>query len=902
MAGFGSTLSQLIEDDRKYYRDAAAKRREYIQTYGTRAVVDREEKANAAMSTVNYLISNGIEEDDVRYVLDTSGVQGIAQLKATLDSRDDLTATEKANLVKKAKDYVAENPEEDLNSIVKRAYGLYQSSDNPVKRERSMFASMLGLDSRMMEDEVLDDMYINGYTGRDVYRIMGSSGPKPGGPLELDLPAKPPSPTILSNTAKFLESQFETSIDTRIRSVRQQMTKVDPQSTDYSDLVDEQNKLETLKGKGLLALGEYAAAYDPALFDFARAQEEALPGSITRNSYLFEFLPAFKTHFEEGADDRKLDVQTGAALGGGEAVGTPAAGGQPGKPTTVIHKAADESEAMELLQSGNVKVGDSIDINGTIRPVTKLPEGVVPKAAEPGTIDMTGAPGFRERDDIFLSEITKKATEARENKDGDIAAYKSVYDTIMSLPEDERNEYVEIFKEIEQDPDIMDVVEKAGGIASAAGNWLKEDADKSAGNIAGLALQGLAIASEGLNRVANFFNLTPEGQSARKVMDARELRDLGKRLYAEGIAEVYAGSESAKKRQEITDAIESSRTAERIANQIFKTEDARIEDLKRTRGTDRIPLGNPNLPITPREELTKDYSEAAKRAPDHVQKLGGQMARAWAKAQEEGGKAKDTFNKIFSRDALSPRGRNLYDDLAYFNEVGPVGVISDWLEANPDTPKEEVAKVLDVMINPRAVGTVGFQDLGLREDVRDIPEVVEELRKVGLVVPVPDDSMDAKARRGTGRTAMIEPVRPSQTPDPLKTARTLARLRKTNPEYFIDTSPAVVDGDTASQVAAQARTGSDRAPGLMSRMTPTRPSSADLEGAPRLGDPDFEDLIKRVHGTEKGESFQEKWSLGKIKAADVTRLIKSTQGLPKTKTRDKLLTSLYDLRDALNKR
>ena len=41
MAGCGTTLDQLIEEDRKYYRDAAAKRRDYIQTYGTRAVMER---------------------------------------------------------------------------------------------------------------------------------------------------------------------------------------------------------------------------------------------------------------------------------------------------------------------------------------------------------------------------------------------------------------------------------------------------------------------------------------------------------------------------------------------------------------------------------------------------------------------------------------------------------------------------------------------------------------------------------------------------------------------------------------------------------------------------------------------------------------------------------------------
>jgi hypothetical protein len=204
----------------------------------------------------------------------------------------------------------------------------------------------------------------------------------------------------------------------------------------------------------------------------------------------------------------------------------------------------------------------------------------------------------------------------------------------------------------------------------------------------------------------------------------------------------------------------------------------------------------------------------------------------------------------------------------------------------------------------RAIGTVGFQDLGLREDVRDDPEVVEELRKAGLVMPVPDDSMDAKARRGTGRTAMIEPVRPESTPDPLKSAQTLARLRRTNPEYFIDTPPAVTDGDTASEVAAQARTGGDRAPGLMSRMTPNKPVDIEAEAAPKVGESEFLPLMKRVHGPQSDvvERFSDKVASGKITVADITRLIKSTQGLPKTKSRDTLLASLYEYRDVMNKR
>tara|TARA_R110000796_G_scaffold7344_5_gene25264 strand:- start:3905 stop:5710 length:1806 start_codon:yes stop_codon:yes gene_type:complete len=74
----------------------------------------------------------------------------------------------------------------------------------------------------------------------------------------------------------------------------------------------------------------------------------------------------------------------------------------------------------------------------------------------------------------------------------------------------------------------------------------------------------------------------------------------------------------------------------------------------------------------------------------------------------------------------------------------------------------------------------------------------------------------------------------------------------------------------------------------------------------RLGQPEFMDLIKTLHGS--GSSVTATWeektssSKAKIKVSDVTRLIKETKALPETKSRGKLLESLYDLRDVLNKR
>src|SRR6056300_1247035 len=148
MAGFGTTLAGLIEDDRKYYREAAAKRREYIQTYGTRAVVDREEKANAAMSVANQLMAKGFSKDYVTNVASSSGVMAMADLAEQVLSRDDLTEADIKEIESTAKDFVKDNPDQDLNTVIQRAFGLYKSESDPVKRKTSLFGSMLGLDAR----------------------------------------------------------------------------------------------------------------------------------------------------------------------------------------------------------------------------------------------------------------------------------------------------------------------------------------------------------------------------------------------------------------------------------------------------------------------------------------------------------------------------------------------------------------------------------------------------------------------------------------------------------------------------------------------------------------------------------------------------------------------------------
>jgi hypothetical protein len=843
MAGFGTTLSQLIEEDRKYYRDAAAKRRDYIQTYGTRAVTDRENKANAAKGVFNYLISNDISEEDARYVLNTSGVQGLAQLKATIDSRTDLTADERSKLVKKAKDYVDENPDEDINSVLKRAYGLYKSTDNPVKRERSMFASMLGLDSRMMEDEVLDDLYINGYTGRDIYRIMGSAEAQTGTALDLDLPSKPPSPTVLNNTAKFLESQFDTSIDSRISSIEQQMLKADPDSTDYKDLNTERTKLENLKAKGLLALGQYAAAYDPALFDFARAQEEALPGSITRNSYLFEFLPAYQTHFEEGKDEAKV-----AAAGTREALGTPPGAGDgtgaTPEPSNKVMEFATADEFNKAAAAGEIPSGAAVQIGDGQVQTFNLPDEK-PKTVDLG--DMSGAPGFRERDDIPEAVKTTQAYNPKpeltleDRINAKREATTQVAGAISDVAEDV-NSKLQAFDntlDVAAGNAMLGIRAKAntvlGALAQVSGNdeladsFYRVSVEAEDGTRKGVSFdKGLV---DGLNQVLDDLGV-PDYSKVKDMPEAVnqyvddpniEGRDLDADLgvgYEPATTRLFSTMDRLKRLRlainEAPEEVTPEAVLEAVAKPDLGMEDRIRDDARQFLQDEKsFPQPLPNIVIDDLEDGIVSIVQQLIKKRQAPTERDVKALKARLKSSQYRGPISDKTLK-----------EKLEDIYNFYTQEAPE-------------------------YNPRTVGTVGFQDLGLRSTADDVRYPRSE-------------SPDAQTR----------------TREPLGDTRT-------DPDATLPTSMAVEQMTTRGKKATPS--------GLMSP-----PSSG---AAPKLGQAEFGELIDRVHGSSKAaEAFNNKVSSGKVTAADVTRLIKATRKLPKTTSKDKLLDSLFDLRDALNNR
>ena len=782
MAGFGTTMAKLIENDREYFRDRAAKRQEYLQTYGTRAVTDRQDKAAQSMSVVNSLITAGVPKEDVRYVLDKSGIQGLAQLKATIDSRTDLTPEERTTLVKKASDYVANNKDEDFETVINRAWGLYKTSDNPVQRERNIFSAMLGLDANMMEEDVLDDLYVNGYSGRDIYRIMGTSGPKPGEALDLNLPAKRPNSQMLNFTSTALMDQFESSVDAKIASVKSEYAKLDKNDPNAKNYLDNISSLEALKGQGFNGIGTYAKKYDPSLFTFAQTLESQTPGVVTRHPLLAPFLVDYTDYFSEAEDEAKMAAGAGSTAATTAPIVTTTPPGGEGitlQTGNAVMEFETTAEFNTAAAAGNIPAGASVQIGGGAVQTFSPPEAAAaPKTTDLG--DMSGAPGFRERDDIKEVDTAFKTTGL-----GDMSGAPGFR---------ERDDIPEAAPDIDAALDrLPDHLEKLGSQGMDA--WRK------------------------FTKAVNEYSYTmPSRPLSQRQLTDTPSNTLGFMIVGAMVDTLGEAAETTEDLETFTDVF--TRASDTPA---YKQLEELIQERK------NIPPKKAKKVVEKVQELEVDQAMLG-----YVQKMD-EMGRTPSREEVE------KLKTILEQEQL-------------------IDTSTDELYRGPISGKTLVEKLDDIYnfytqeeteYNPRTVGTVGFQDLGLRSTADDVryPR---------------SDSPDAQTR----------------TRAPLGDTRT-------------DADPTL----PASMVAEQMTTRGKKArpSGLMSP-----PSSGT---APKLGQAEFGDLIDRVHGSSKAaEAFNNKVSSGKVTAADVTRLIKATRKLPNTKSKDKLLNSLFDLRDSLNKR
>jgi len=346
------------------------------------------------------------------------------------------------------------------------------------------------------------------------------------------------------------------------------------------------------------------------------------------------------------------------------------------------------------------------------------------------------------------------------------------------------------------------------------------------------------------------------------------------------------------------------------------------------------------------------YDAALDRAPEHIEKLGSQATDAWRKltaavkdfslsdvslttADEDNPTLKiieslgviseteedvEEYANVFTRASDTPAYKRLQE------------IISDRTNVPKREAKKVVEQVQELEIDNAMAGYVQKMDLmgatPSREDIENLKTTLELEQLIDtetqelyrgpisgktlveklddLVNPVIDFVRDknaeafrkAEARRGRGilerDSANFEDspglsfLAAENEPSAMTRSRAPLGDTRTEPDATVPSISAVNRGDIPS--------------GLMSPNKDTR--KVNVGDLATFADPELMSNIKRLHGSGSKlfKDFDNKISSGTMKPADISRLIKATRKLPNTKSKDKLLESLFDLRDALNKR
>ena len=277
--GFFSTAADRVTARKEYIRDKRAKDRDYLMTYGTQAVKKTEEEANKAITIGKLLEGRGMTQENINFVVDTSGPQGLAILYNTIkDFKPNELSTKQLNeYVKMAEDYRPSGTTYD--DMIRKSFGLYKNgvTDNPEKNEERGIWSFLGLDANAA-DSSMTDSYIGGYTGYDLKRIMSTSAPSLKGPLPVDRSLLPKvySPTENKEMFNYMEDQI-LNIARKASSVTSdELTKMSKEEKLFRDKIE--SAVEAEDTKELLRLLPDTAQ---AVLDY----EKMFPGGLTNNSF-----------------------------------------------------------------------------------------------------------------------------------------------------------------------------------------------------------------------------------------------------------------------------------------------------------------------------------------------------------------------------------------------------------------------------------------------------------------------------------------------------------------------------------------------------------------------------------------------------------------------------------------
>ena len=175
-AGFFGAMSQSMQDNKAYVREATAKKRDYLMNEGMKR---RAEVANARASllgSAESLRSLGLDESLIAAAVEQDPQEIVRLEKVLSENRAEIDSGKFD--VSKIISFVGDNKPSNLSlseavkKVIPEFVKLNGEEKDPVKQERNLFAAAFGLDT---EDQIEANVYgsdlMGGYTGAD---ILGS--------------------------------------------------------------------------------------------------------------------------------------------------------------------------------------------------------------------------------------------------------------------------------------------------------------------------------------------------------------------------------------------------------------------------------------------------------------------------------------------------------------------------------------------------------------------------------------------------------------------------------------------------------------------------------------------------------------------------------------------------------
>lgn len=962
-----NSLSQRISDRITYLEKKREADREYLMTYGTRAVRDTETKANAVIAQGKFLEGMGMAPEKVDYVVTKYGIPALSELynavKSNEYTREDLNGGELLNnMVTFADDY--ETDDLSWEDFTRRSFGLYKDADKstPANRASGWFHSLLGLNPRTADP----DTYIGGYTEADIRRIMGTSTPTLTSAPTYDIYGTLPkryTPTQMAAYKSTIEDSLDTyaenwlaanaikegqtysddfmttynaiekaaatksdssyaylaqvipdakqyilSIDKNSRGVVQQAAKQGFMSQGFLNIF-EGAKVAAADTAGGIAtevttLPSAAKAPEPAATDVSLLQSDyELAKKDDPNIAPLDDLPRFNTDEEfiaagvkfgvvgvgtaaeiktntsvtastdqqddlEATSDKTIDL--GDTTGGTKAVteinipkrsswtpsSTPT--GEGGKNLTTDDVLFD----MIVYDRQNEPLPDSdyIDEGFTQEQIDRVKKEVDAafKATDLG--DMTGAPGFREE----RSSLVAKTTSALEKGQ---ATRKFIAEGVDAVT-----------------PEAETVISTMANAVAAGIDALADAEDFTAGlfGYEESTLGGTMTTTERSQRYRDLAqSMRNQAEEVFTMGFSEYMRSLtGKEVPEAVVAEVKENLDTDELILRAFDTkanqglISYIRAAQRRAYKPDSLEDSdekpiySIEDIKayaenRLGARERQAMED-RIRDDARQFLQDEKSFPQPLPTIIVEKLEDDIVEE-AKVDVEVMRIVQQLDK----KGETPSRKDI-EDLKKTLELNQViDTETQELYRGPISGKTLPEKLDDIYnfytgeesdYDPRAIGTVGFRDLGLRDTTDDVRPPRNKGPELG---DQPDSLENPESELGfftKPRNMMIESM--------------LTRGKRVPADEL--------EGPEGEESGLEVSTGSMYT--------------------------DMAELIERVHGggskfTQLADDIADAAIRGdKVKVADITRLINATEKLRSTKTRSEVLRSLYAMRDRLNKR